>query len=118
VGTTIVPVVSVKVVNVVSVAVQIPVPVPVPVPVFVSKDIGVRGEGMALLGSMMERWDGFGLMMDGGMANDAATTIAVSPTPPGAADASLPPADFRGTWTIGEDDAAPNPMPPNPGGWA
>ncbi len=43
----------------------------------VSKDIGVRGEGMALLGSMMERWDGIGLMMDGGMADDAATTIAV-----------------------------------------
>jgi hypothetical protein len=85
----------------------------------VSKDIGVRrGEGMALLGSMMERWDGFGLMMDGGMADDAATTIAVSPTPPGAADASLAPADFRGTWTMGEDDAAPKPMPPNPGGWA
>ncbi len=51
---------------------------------------------MALLGSMMERWDGLGLMMDGGMADDAATTIAVSPTPPGAADASLPPAAFRG----------------------
>ncbi len=82
----------------------------------VSKDIGVRGGGMALFGSMMERWDGFGIMMDGGMADDAATTIAVSPTPPGAADASLPPAAFRGTWTMGEDDAAPNPMPPNPGG--
>jgi hypothetical protein len=62
----------------------------------VSKDIGVRGEGI-------------------GMADDAATTIAVSPTPPGAADASLPLAAFRGTWTMGEDDSAPNPMPPNPG---
>jgi uncharacterized membrane protein len=32
-------------------------------------------------------------------------SVAVSPTPPGAADASLPPAAFRGTWTMGEDDA-------------
>ncbi len=29
-------------------------------------------------------------------------SVAVSPTPPGAADASLPPAAFRGTWTMGE----------------
>ena len=49
----------------------------------------VRGGRMALLGSMMERWDGFGLMMDGGMADDAATTIAVSPTPPGRGEESV-----------------------------
>jgi hypothetical protein len=89
VGTTIVPVVPVDVVDVFSVAVQIPVPVPVPVPIFVV-DVPVPPTASAFF---------FALILT--------PSFHVTLT-----------AAFRGTWTMGEDDAVPNPMKPNPGGWA